>query len=480
MLGVNERSINRVPSIARDRLEIIVVIGILVAVLTLDLNAVFHGGVQGQDFYQHRSLAAEAGRDPLKWVLQGRRRMDPPIYYLVSGGVMRAVGPAHWLVAIGIVNILQNIAALATLYLISRLLIGNSLLRIAAICLTAFLPAFVITSVVFSCDPACQLPPLIIVYFGILAIQRKIGLWKALFVCTLAAVFCIGCKFIGLTLIAGFVMAIILAVLSRHFSFKEGLTALVFFCGITIPLQLFFLLQSPTSAAEPFVGKTRVRAANLPKLQIRSVLFFRQGDWQLLNAPSHWTLALNPKTNPPSFQNRNSYSYPALLCLGIFTDVLDFFQSKAGLNSEPPEPYLGGALVGKRSALNQKMMEISIRTGSVLFLAMMVSLPLFFINCLIRTLRRRSQYDLLWAGTFFIATAWLGFIVSLMPFVVGAYTAGYWLPRLVIPAIMLFVLLFFSGLDRYAFFRHRIVASMLLCLIVAQSFLHFTFLWMPS
>src|SRR5260221_5084358 len=148
------------------------------------------------------------------------------------------------------------------------------------------------------------------------------------------------------------------------------------------------------------------------------------------------------------------------------------------LSSKPPEPYLGGALVGKRSALNQKLMEISIRTGSVLFLAMMVSLPLFFINCLIQTLRRRSQYDLLWVGTFFIATAWLGFIVALMPFVVGAYTAGYWLPRLVIPAIMLFVVLFFSGLDRYAFFRHRIVASTLLCLIVGQSLLHFTFLWM--
>ena len=100
-------------------MEIIVVIGILLAT-GLDLNAVFHGGVEGQDFYEHRSLAARTGRDPLKWVLQGRRRMDTPIYYLFSAAVMRAAGPEHWLVAIGIVNVLQNIAALATLYLISR------------------------------------------------------------------------------------------------------------------------------------------------------------------------------------------------------------------------------------------------------------------------------------------------------------------------------------------------------------------------
>ena len=100
----------------------------------------------------------------------------------------------------------------------------------------------------------------------------------------------------------------------------------------------------------------------------------------------------------------------------------------------------------------------------------MVSLPLFFISCLIRTLRQRSQNDLLWIGTFCIATAWFGFIVFLLPFVVGAYTAGYWLPRLVIPAIMLFVVLFFSGVDRCVFFRHRIVASTLLCLIVGQVF----------
>src|SRR5207302_1209198 len=160
---------------------------------------------------------------------------------------------------------LQNLAALVTLYLISRLLIRNDVLRIAALCLTAFLPAFVITSVVFSCDPSCQLPVLTMVYFGLLAIQRKVKLLTALIVCTLAAVFCIGCKFIGLTLIAGFVMAVILAMLSRHLSFKEGLTALLFFCVITIPLQLFFLLQSPSGAAEPFVGRTGVRAANLPK-----------------------------------------------------------------------------------------------------------------------------------------------------------------------------------------------------------------------
>jgi hypothetical protein len=480
MLDVKEKSINQVPSIARNRLEIIVVIGILVAVLTLELDAVFHGGVQGQDFYQHRYLAAEAAKDPLKWVLQGRRRMDPPIYYLVSAAVMRAAGPEHWLVAIGIINVLQNIAALATLYLVSRLLIGNGLLRIAAICLTAFLPAFVITSVVFSCDPPCQLPPLIMVYFGILGIQRKVGLRTALLVGTLAAAFCIGCKFIALSLIPAFVAATILAVSSRHLSFREAAIGLVVFCGVTIPLQLFFLLQSPSSTAEPIVGNAKIRAMNPPKLQIRSVLFFRQGDWQLLNAPSHWTLALNPKTKPPSFQNRNSYSYPALLCLGTFTDVLDFFQSKAGLSSEPPESYLGGALVGKRSELNQHLMEISVRTGAVIFLAVIVSLPLFLINSLIRTLRLRSQRDLLWAGTFFIAAAWLGFIVSVMPFVFGAYTAGYWLPRLIVPAIMLFVLLFFSGLDRFSFFRRRFVASTLLCLIVAQSLLHSAFLWMRN
>jgi len=95
--------------------------------------------------------------------------------------------------------------------------------------------------------------------------------------------------------------------------------------------------------------------------------------------------------------------------------------------SEPKEAYKGGALVGNRSKLNQKLMEISVRIGAVLSLAMIVSLPPFFVSSLIRSVRQRSQYDLLSAGTLFVAAAWLGFIVSLMPFVFGTYTAGYWL-----------------------------------------------------
>ena len=156
---------------------------------------------------------------------------------------MQLAGPKHWLVAIGIINVLQNLAALVTLYLISRLLVRNGVLRIAAICLTAFLPAFAITSVVFSRDPPCQLPVLTMVHFGMLPIQRRAELRTALIVCTLAAAFCIGCKFIALSLAPAFAAALILAVLSRHFSFREGVIALVVFCGTTIPLQLFFCFK---------------------------------------------------------------------------------------------------------------------------------------------------------------------------------------------------------------------------------------------
>lgn len=74
--------------------------------------------------------------------------------------------------------------------------------------------------------------------------------------------------------------------------------------------------------------------------------------------------------------------------------------------------------------------------------------------------------------------AWLSFIFCLLPLVISAYLNGYYLSRLVVPSILILVLLFFAGLDRFAFFRQRFVASTLLCLVIAQSLLHFMFLWM--
>jgi hypothetical protein len=464
--------------LVRQKFELIAVGCIFCAVLVLELNAALHGGGQGQDFYTHRRLTTEAASAPFAWFSHASRRVDPPLYYFVSAAVWRLAGADHWLVVMSVVNVLFNTSALVVLYLISRLLLRAGLLRICVVGFVGFLPAFIIPSVVISADAICQLLCLLTAYFLGLTVLRKISWWVGLCGCIATAVLCIGCKFIGIALVPAFVATLILAVLGKQFSLRQGILAAVLFLAATVPLASFLLLQSPEGVAISFAGTEASRQLHFKKLQLRSVLFFRSGDLQLLDAPSHWPMTQNPKTRSPSFWNFNRYSYPALLCLGTFTDVQDLFQSKAGLDREPKEIYKGGALVGKRSKLNQRLMKISMRIGVPLFLCILFSLPIFCLHSLIRFFGQGSPSDLVWLSTFLIGAAWLCFMVCLIPLTLGAYLGGYYLTRLVVPALMIFSLLFFAGLDRFPVFRKPLIASSLLCLVMAQTLLHFMFLWM--
>jgi 4-amino-4-deoxy-L-arabinose transferase and related glycosyltransferases of PMT family len=463
-----------------DRIELISAISILAIVLALETNAALHGGSQGQDFYQHQRITVEVANNPIKWILETRRRVDPPGFYLISAAIFRLTGPLHWATAMGIFGAAFNTLALLVLYLISRLLIQASILRICALCLAGFLPAFVIPSVVIAADALCQLPCLLMVYFAGLVFLRRIRLRKALIVAILAAVFCIGCKFIGVALIPAFVATMFFAALSKRLSLRQCALATLLFLGVTVPFQTTLVLQSFKGVAEPFVGTEVNRQMHLRKLQVRSVLFFRSGDLELFDVPSHWQMALNPKTHPPSFWNSNRYSYPALLCLGTFTDILDFFQSKANLDRKPKEAYKGGALVGKRSNFNHTLMKISVCTGFAIFMTVTVSLPFLAAHSFVHLLRHRSERDLIWLSAFLLGAGWLSFIICLLPLVIGAYLGGYYLPRLIVPSILIAVLLFFAGLDRISFFRRQFVALSVLCLVIAQSLLHFTFLWIRN
>ena len=208
-------------------------------------------------------------------------------------------------------NVVFNVGALVILYLISRFLIRKKILRICALCFVGFLPAFAITSVVFSADAFSQLPCLLALYVAALAIFHRIAPRNALFVCTIATAFAISAKFIAISLLAAFCGGITLMVLSHRLPTKLAMKASLFYLCVTVPLALLFLFQRPPRP-ELYVSTAGPERLRLPgaKIQPRSAVFFRAGDLQLLDAPSHWQLALNPRNHSPSFANSNSYSYP--------------------------------------------------------------------------------------------------------------------------------------------------------------------------
>jgi len=110
----------------------------------------------------------------------------------------------------------------------------------------------------------------------------------------------------------------------------------------------------------------------------------------------------------------------------------------------------------------------------------MFSLPIFFLDSVRLVLQQGSREHLLWLLAFLVGAAWLGFMVCILPLVTSPFMAGYWLPRLVLPSIMIFGMLFFAGIDRLPFFRQNLVGGILLCLVTIQSLIHLSFLWMSS
>jgi hypothetical protein len=107
------------------RAEQIAVFVLLFASFSLEFNAAFHGGSQGQDFYYHRRLTSEAAKNPLHFFFAPSGYADPPGYYILGSAIYNTFGEKNWIVAMGLLGALVNTAALFVLHLISRLFIRS-------------------------------------------------------------------------------------------------------------------------------------------------------------------------------------------------------------------------------------------------------------------------------------------------------------------------------------------------------------------
>jgi hypothetical protein len=160
----------------------------------------------------------------------------------------------------------------------------------------------------------------------------------------------------------------------------------------------------------------------------------------------------------------NTHGLPALLHLGIFTDILNVYQY------DPYDSYFG-----QRTISHHRLMQAAVKTGVLWSLLAILGTAVVLIASCVAFVRRREMnldaFVLLVAGT-----AWFVNIVAVFPFIVGAYYSGFWLPRLVAPALLVFFILGFVLVDRFVPSKAHVVFFVL---AIGQSLLHIAFLW-PS
>jgi hypothetical protein len=159
----------------------------------------------------------------------------------------------------------------------------------------------------------------------------------------------------------------------------------------------------------------------------------------------------------------HGYSYPALLHLGVFTDVMNFTH--------------GGYMnrIVARPAAQQTASNLATRTGMWLTAATVVAVMAFWATTIFSLVGRAHAPPLALIAWAALGTVWFVPLVATLPFVHGAYEFGYWLPRLILPALWSFLLILFAMIDRTS--PPRWPTFFLIAVVLIESAVHVRSVW---
>jgi hypothetical protein len=195
----------------------------------------------------------------------------------------------------------------------------------------------------------------------------------------------------------------------------------------------------------------------------RSILWLRSADVDVLDAPAYnWF-----KDGDYELLRSNRHSFPALLHLAMFTDVLNIYQY------DPYDSYFGF-----RTLRHHHRMRSAVRSGLLFSGLAVIGVAVYLFRATVSVIVRRKPQQLAIFVVLLFCTAWFVNLVVLYPFIPGAYSDGWWLPRLHAPALVGFFIIGFVFLDQLKW-RSQKLHAVVLAAVVVQSGLHASFLW-PS
>jgi dolichyl-phosphate-mannose-protein mannosyltransferase len=418
---------------------------LLVLFVAIGANNIRHRAFVGQDFSFHVGCTNRLLAHPDQWFTQDFTNR-PLIYWIALDGMMLTGDRAPFAVAAA-VFVLLNAGALWLWYDCARRCVASPALRVAAVALIATLPVTLTTTVVFAAD-AMTAPPFALLCWGLMRwAEAKSARETIAYAAVTGAALAVGdfakFTFIGLPVVVLGLMLLFWRwrrVTLRHCA---GMTAL----GVIAPLLVGLWLNARAHrelASQPAWHGFNWRGTG--EMTWTSLLGLRPTDGRIFAAPTYWDHEDRNGVRTLPMLEANGYSYPALLHLAIFTDVLDFGH--------------GGNLYGAvpRPVRQQGLARWSVRTGVVFSLCGIVALAAVWLRIgrAIRQIPLAPATGLVvWSA---MAMAWYLPIALALPFVQHAYDWGYWLPRLVEPALWGFGLALFVKLDAWLGHHPTLVA----------------------
>ena len=427
------------------------------------LNHVHSNTPFGQDFLLHSNATEALLADPSKWFPQNFTNR-PLIYWIGAFGHWLTHGKAPYEMA-AVIFVLMNTLALHVAHATTRGFIASPWLRLAGISFIAFLPSTQVSVVVYAAD-AVSLFPFVLTIWGLWrSLEARSVRASAGYAAVAGLALCLGnfAKFSYVVLPVAVVLALILTCRAQRISGRRGL------------MIGALALIAPVLTGGWIHLQARRQLANVPpqhkfdwhgtgEMTWCDLLLVKASDRRIFDAPSYWDTELVKGVNEYALPLRHNYSYPALLHLAIYTDVLDYANQGQYDDGAPrPEP---------QKTLSRWAVRLGLLTTAAVFLALLAFLARSGL-ALVNRQRAPATGVLLWG---LMALAWYLPLVLTFPYLHAAYESGYWLPRLVIPALWGFGLVAFAAADGLLA-RHRHWRALLAGLVFLQAAVHIRSVW---
>jgi hypothetical protein len=411
-------------------------LGLLAAVgLMVGLRGILHLGYVGQDFPNNRALMLLFPYKPLGFYYAWT---NPPGLYWLANLVRGRVSVAHDMEVVALAFLLLNAAGLWVIYGLIWEGVARWQLRYSAAALITMVPFRVIHSVVFAAD-ALTLPIFAVAAlftFRLFRDPANLLSWAGLSICLLAGMFC---KYTFVGMLPPTVLLLAWAIVTRLGKAARLRWCLVGAAALAIPAAAFLLqLRESASLAGTMTDLVWLPRGASPVMRWSDILVPKKSDVHLLSAPEYYR---------DRIYEVGRYSYPGLLHVAVFTDCMGVFQPPpAGLVSQLATLTMKPAN-RDRSALSQALQAWSARwclVYSALAVAGTLLCGVLAVASLV--LRRPLIAD----ATIVAGALALGFYAPVflsLTRLTDPYAGGFWLPRLVLPAILVFLILGFVMLD---------------------------------
>jgi hypothetical protein len=433
---------------------------ILAVFAVVAFNGIRNGLSQGQDFSIHVTNTRRLMYDPDKWFTADAT--NRPLLYWIGEECLKFTNDRYTYQLASMIFCGAGALALGLLHDAMRRLVGSPVLRVAALALLAFLPVTIVTTVVYAADTVVLLP-FALGGWGVMRCLEEDSNGRAAGFAALAGLaFTLGnfSKATFLVVPVGVGFALVALWRAGRLKAARGWTVLAL--AVILPGLTGGWIAA--KAARETAGEPARHTFNwhgTGELTFRSLLGVKVSDRRIFDAPEYLVTEMRDGSPVYPLLVENNYSYPALLHLSVFTDVLNFAHAAV---TPRPEP-------------QHRAAQWSVRLGIIFSLGALITVLVFWgqtLRALVRPQSMPSSTALLWSG---MAMAWYAPVVINLPFVYHVYAMGYWLPRLVLPALWIFLASFFVAVDRLPEKWRGRAGALMLSLVLILSAVEIRSLW---